>query len=239
MEEGCIVIQTCDKYQCAWEGLFWSMNKYWDFTIPWTIYFCNEELDVSLPNQKYKQIKTGRISHCEMMKSIMQKIECDYIFYMLEDFWPIKHMSKEMFMGLFNIFKENNWDSLKVTPHQPNHYELEGTSFSFNNQKILKYSKNSKWKFNQQASFWKREVFNGIISPPKEEHAEGKHNTSLGVEIAMDEKFQKENPNAEVYLFNYLWYPVGGSIWRGKLTQIGEQIEFERQVDEYIKIKYC
>jgi len=214
------------------------MDNYWDFSIPWPIYFCNEELDIRLPNKSYTQFKTGKLSHYEMMKKIVEEIKYKYIFYMLEDFWPIKHMSKDMFLGLFEIFKENNWDSLKVTTHQPKYYELEGTKFSFNNQKILRYSKSSKWRFNQQASFWKHEVFKSIISPPKEEHIETKYSTSLGVEVAMDEKFRTDNPDSEVYLFNYLWYPVGGSMWRGKLTQIGEQIEFERQVEEYTKIKY-
>lgn len=238
MEEGCIVVQSCDKYQRIWPGLFWSFEKYWDFDIPWKIYFCNEEKKAYFPNKKYQQINTGEMGHSEMMKKIVSSLnEYKYIFYMLDDFWPTDRMTKEMFMGLFGVFKKNNWDSLKITAYQPNYYELENTEFVFNGKKILKYSKNSKWRFSQQASFWKREIFESIIteSETKNENL----STSLPVEIAMDKKFCELYPEADVYQYNYIWYPISGVMWRGVLTQIGEQIEFERKVEEIIKIKFC
>lgn len=238
-EEGCIIIQTCDKYQFTWDGLFWSMNKYWDFEIPWTIYFCNEEIEVKLPNKRYKQIKTGVLDHSDMMRSILSQLkEHKYIFYMLEDYWPIKEMNKELFTSLFKLFKDNNWDSLKVTAHLPAHYKVENTNFYLKNKKILKYSKESDWVFSQQASFWKREIFENIIQKPQAGHEERRHKTSLGVEIAMDKKIKELYPNAEVYLFNYMWYPVGGVVWRGEMNLIGKQIEFERAVEEHVRISY-
>jgi hypothetical protein len=237
VEEGCIIIQSCDKYQHIWPGLFWSLGKYWDFQIPWKIYFCNEEKKIHFPNKRYQQILTGRMGHSEMMAKIISSLsEYKYIFYMLDDFWPTDRMTKEMFMGLFNIFKNNQWESLKITAYQPSHYKLENTNFEFNRKKILKYAKNSRWKFSQQASFWKREVFESIITDPmvKDKNL----STSLPTEIAMDEKFCNLYPEANVYLYNYIWYPVSGVMWRGVLTQIGEQIEFERKVEETIKIKF-
>lgn len=239
MEEGCIVIQTCDKYQPIWKSLLWSMEKYWDFEIPWPIYFCNEEIDVKFKNSKYRQIKTGRMKHSEMISRIMSELrDYKYIFYMLDDFWPTDRMSKEIFMGLFKIFKDNNWDSLKVTAYQPMYYDVEGTSFHFNGKKILRYKKSSNWRFNQQASFWKREIFENIVSEPDEMLLEEKTNTSLGTEQAMDKKFRELYPDAEVYLYNYIWYPVSGAMWRGGLTLIGEQIEFEIAAEEFAKIKF-
>lgn len=236
-EEGCIVIQTCDKYHTSWPGLFWSMNRYWDYDIPWKIFFCNEEKEVELPNKKYEQLKTGRLSHSEMMSKIFSDLKSyKYIFYMLEDFWPTSPMTKEMFLGLFEIFKKNNWDSLKITSYQPHFYDLENTNFEFEGKKILRYSEKSKWRFNQQASFWKHEIFESVIMPPKPQDLN--INTSLQIEDAMDERFRKLHPKAEVYLYNYVWYPISGVLWRGELTVIGKQIEFERNVEELIKIKF-
>jgi len=213
------------------------MEKYWDSEIPWTIYFCNEEKEVKFPSDKYKQLKTGSCSHSEMMSKIFSKLKnYKYIFYMLEDFWPTAPMSKETFLGLFETFKKNNWDSLKVTSHQPHCYELENTEFSFEGKKILRYSEKSLWRFNQQASFWKRDVFESLILPPKEEDLN--ISTSLNIETAMDEKFRTMHPKAEVYLYHYVWYPVSGVMWRGELTTVGKQIRFEMQVEELIKQQF-
>lgn len=215
------------------------MDQYWDFSIPWRIYFCNEELDVDLPNEKYTQIKTGKKSHASMTREILGTLrDHKYVFYMLEDFWPVREMSNRTFMGLFKIFKKNEWDSLKVTINQPSFYELESTEFRFNNEKILKYSSNSRWKFNQQASFWKRDVLEQIIDDPTGPNEESKISTSLGMETATDDKFGKLFPDAQVYLFNYLWYPVGGSYWRGEINEMGKQIEFEMKVKEYNELRY-
>jgi hypothetical protein len=241
MEEGCIVIQTCDRYQQAWKTLFWSMEKFWDFEIPWQIYLCTETVQINLPGSRYSQIKTGKMSNAKMIKKIMGELkQYKYLFYMLEDFWPIKQMSKEKFLGLFEIFKKNDWDSLKVCPYQPKYYKVKNTNFYFGEEKILEFTEDSKWRFSQQASFWKRELLESIVYdaelPDKEK--EQSVNTSLSTEIKMDDIFREKHPKAKVYLYNYMWYPVGGAIWRGNLSTIGEQIQFDMNIEELIKSNF-
>jgi hypothetical protein len=242
MEEGCIVIQSCDRYQPAWEGLFWSMDKFWDYEIPWPIYFCNESNKLEFTNKKYSQIRTGYMSHAGMIKKIMQELkQYNYIFYMLEDFWPTKRMDKEIFLGLFRIFQENNWDSLKVCPYHPSYYDLINTDFHFKNKKILEFSKDSKWRFSQQASFWKREVIENLVEEEIEispQNQEGLKNTSLATEIKMDEAIRIKYPESSIYLYNYLWYPVGGVLWRGELSEIGKQLQFEMNIEKLIETKF-
>lgn len=232
MEEGCIVIQTCDKYQPAWENLFWSFNKYWDFEIPWKIYFCNEEVDCKFKNDRFIQIKCGKNNHYEILKIILEKIDHKYIFYMLEDFWPTATIKKNIFMGLFSIFRSENWDSLKLCCIHPNRYSLENTNFIFYGKKILKFSDGSEWRFNQQSSFWKTDVLKNIIV---KNFLEEKIKTSLGFEKDTDKEYRKKYPVSKDYIYNLFWYPVGGAYWRGEINLIGQQINFEREVEEYIK----
>lgn len=233
-EEGCILIQTCDKYQMVWKNLFWSMKNFWDFKIPWKIYFCNEEKNVELPNKQFHQIKTGVCSHSEILKKSIEQINCDYIFYMLDDFWPTKKIKKELFLNLFNIFKKERWNSLKVCPVHPSYYQITKTDFEIEKKRIFKFDDKSKWRFNQQASFWPREL---LLEQIIDSNFEGKHESSLSFEIDMDENYKLNYPESKDYIYNYFWYPVGGSYWRRKITLLGEQIEFERKVEEYLDTK--
>jgi hypothetical protein len=233
-EEGCVIIQSCDKYQELWPNLFWAMNKYWDFSIPWTIYFCTETKDIVFPNEKYKQIKTGNMNHAKMFSKILSELkEYKYVFYMLEDFWPTDKMDKETFLELFKIFKDNDLDSLRVSSHMPEYYKLEKTNIFFKDKMIFKYSKDSEWKFSQQAGFWKRELLENCIA--ESSTSESEVGSSLPVEIATDINLRNKYPDAKIYHHHYVWYPIGGSYWRGKITLIGQQIEFERKVDELVK----
>ena len=232
---GCVVIQTCDSYKKYWDSFFWSFNKYWDKSLNWDIYFCNENIDI---NQKgFKQLKTGSGSHSQRLQNIIENLnQYDYIFYLLEDFWLTDYMPKDLFLGLFNLVSENNWDSLRVAPYMPAFYKLDPTDIVFNNKRILKYRKDSEWKFSQQASFWKRDFLKKCIIEP--EVSEVKISSSITGETAMDQYLNARYPEAEIYHYHYHWYPVSGAVWRGQLTQIGEQIDFIRNVESLIDAQF-
>lgn len=234
LKKGCVIIQTCDAYRQYWDSFFWSFKKYWDSEINWPIFFCNEEIPINISEPNCKQLKTGKFSHSVRMAKILDElVEYDYVFYMLEDFWLTEKMPKEMFIGLFEIFKTNNWDSLRVAPHMPEYYKLESTNIFLKNQRILKFSKDSDWLFSQQAAFWKRDFLRSCIVEPK--ISEKEVSSSITGEVAMDIALKSKYPNASIYLYHYHWYPVSGTVWRGKITQMGEQIDFLRKVDDLLK----
>ena len=229
---GCVVIQTCDAYAKFWPGLIYSMNKYWDFDIPWPVYFCNEEVPIDFgPN--YKQILTGKGSCINNLKKILDSLkDFDYVFYMIEDFWPINPMKKEMFLSLFETFQSNNWDSLRVSTFEPTYYEVEPTHLFCENQRIFKMAKGSDWQFSQQAAFWKKDFFRDCLV---EGESDSVHKTSLPSEIACDLRLREKYPDAECYHYHYYWYPMSGTVWRGELTDIGKQIEVIMQIENVLK----
>lgn len=236
-KNGCVVIQTCDAYQKYWESFYWSFDKYWDHSIPWPIYFCNEEIPVQMNNPNHHQLLTGVASHSARMAKILDDLkEYDYVFYMLEDFWLTDRMTKEMFIGLFDIMYNYQWDSLRVAPHMPELYKLESTDHIFQNRRILKYAKDSDWRFSQQSSFWKRDFLRSCIVEPKISEVE--ISSSLSGEIAMDKYMQEKFPDADIYHYHYHWYPISGSVWRGELSQMGEQIDFLRKVDNFLNQQF-
>lgn len=230
--KGCVVVQTCDAYKQYWDSFLWSFHKYWDKRIDWPVYFCNEvePLNTNIPGINISQICTGLGSHSSRFAKILDSLESyDYVFYMLEDFWMTDRMTKEMFDGLFEIMQANSWDSLRVAPYMPAYYKLEPTEYFFQDKRILKFAKESEWLFSQQASFWKRDFLRKCIVEAKTSEQEVM--SSIAGEIAMDKYLHQTYPDAKIYLYHYHWYPISGSVWRGKLTQMGEQIDFLRQVD--------
>ena len=236
MSEGCVVIQTCDAYSKYWPGLIYSMNKYWDFNIPWPIYFCNEEINVDFgPN--YKQLLTGKHDSMHNLKFILDYLkEYEYVFLMIEDFWPVNPMSQDMFLGLFDIFKMNNWDSLRVSTFEPSYYKVKPSGLIFKNTKILKFTEESDWHFSMQAAFWKRDFLRSCLV--ESDISDAVYKTSLPSEIACDQNLKKLYPNAEIYHYHYFWYPMSGVVWRGEFTEIGKQIEVVMNIENLLKSSF-
>lgn len=228
--KGCIIVQTCDAYKPYWDSFLWSFNKYWDNKIDWPLYFCNEEMPVDLVNPAHRQFPTGKGSHSWRLAKILDALgQYDYVFYMLEDFWLTDRMTQEMFSGLFDLIQSNNWDSLRVAPYMPAYYKMLPTEFTYQDKPILRFAKDSEWHFSQQASFWKRDFLRKCVVEAQVDEKEVA--SSIAGEIAMDKYLKQTYPDAQIYLYHYHWYPISGSVWRGKLTQMGEQIDFLRQVD--------
>ena len=230
----CVVVHTCDAYHQFWNGFYHSMQKYWDFNIDCPIFFCNETIDLQFTNPTFKQLKTGSGSHSGRMAKILDMLEdYDYIFYMLEDFWPTRPMTKKMFEGLAELTIQNNWESLRLSHFMPDLYKAELTEYQFDNQKLLKFSKDSKWLFSQQTAFWNRKFLRSCIVEPA--ISETEISSSLTGEIAMDEYLRSNFPNTQIYHYHYHWYPIAGTVWRGKLTDVGKEIEYILYADEFVK----
>ena len=86
-----IIVQTCDKYEKYWDGFFYYMDKFWDKKINYPIYFCNENKKIS--NSRFNVINTGSGTFVSNLKNILNKIDTKYVFYLLEDFWPINNFN--------------------------------------------------------------------------------------------------------------------------------------------------
>jgi hypothetical protein len=225
-----IVVQTCDKYEPFWDGFFHFMGKQWDRNIKCPIYFCNEEKNISAPSG-FKQIKTGKNSFIQNLNNILNSVQEDHVFYMLEDFWPTAPMGKELFEELYDCFLENDLDALQASSFLP-YYELEAMQKRIASQNVFRFKKNSEWIFNFQARFWKKDSLQKCLVEP--EISESVVGSAITAEIQSD-KFARENMDLQVLLFHHFWYPISGVAYRGKLTAEGEQMKNVMNIDKYVK----
>jgi hypothetical protein len=224
-----VIIQTCDKYEKFWEGLFHFFEKQWDFQIECPIYFCNEIKEIKLPCWA-KQIKTGKGTFVQNLKNILESVPENNVFFLLEDDWPIAPMKKELFNKLYEHFMENNLDSFQVGPYTP-YYKLENTNKKINEQNIWKIKQDSDWLFNLQARFWKKEKFKNCLAEP--EISEEKLSSAITVEVSSNELAKKNKLNVDFY--HYFWYPIAGVAARGQFTKIGNDMQNIVNIDKLAK----
>lgn len=223
------VVQTCDKYERAWEGFLYFMKRHWDFNIEIPMFFCNEEKNIDLP-KPFIQLKTGNGTFVQNLNNIIEKIDQEYIFYMQEDFWPTGPMKKDLFVQAFDVFSKNNFDALQISSFTP-WYKLKASNHVLDGQRLLQFLPESEWIFNFQARFWKKESFKKCLVEPKV--SESIVSSAITVEMDSDE-FARKNFNLNCLLYHYLWYPLSGTLYRGKYTEIGEQMLNVINIDRFV-----
>jgi len=221
-----VIIQTCDKYESFWDGLFRFMEKNWDDSIEAEIYFCNEETKVSLP-RGFRHLPTGRGTFVENLRTILDKVGEEHVFYMLEDFWPTSPMGAKLFRGLHKLFVESDSDAVQVSSYLP-YYSLTTTDHKL----LFKFKRDSEWLFNFQARFWKSDSMLRFLTEP--DISESKVNSAITVEMASDFKAREEG-GMSAFLYHYAWYPISGVSYRGNLTEIGLQMQNTINIDKMVE----
>lgn len=222
-----IIIQTCDKYEKFWQGMFYYMDKFWDISIDCPVYFCNEN---KLLDIKFNQIRTGSGTFVENLSKILQTVKTKYVFYLLEDFWPINNFNKNLFQDIYIKIIENNIKALQVSAYTP-YYCFENSNIKIQNQKLLKFKKNSEWKFNLQCRFWEKDFFLYCLEEPR--ISESLVGSAITVEAACSEKMKSIDEN--IYFYHYLWYPFSGVSYRGDFTNFGKELENNMKADLFGK----
>jgi len=195
MEDISVIVHTCDKYKFCWDGWFYYFNKYWNYDLPWSIYFLNETVDV-----KYKniiQIKTGPGAWSDRLKIGLTEINSRYIFYLQEDIWLQKKVDHDLFSNLFKVIKNNNYNALRIlNKNNPKYYKLNNTPLF--NGKIFKFKKNSPYLISHQPSIIKKDFLIKTLIP---------NESPWDNEINGTKRLQNERLKLKWRLFKYLTNP--------------------------------
>ena len=225
-----VLVQTCDKYEKYWQGFFYYMDIFWDKKINCPIYFCNQnkkivtESDLNIIN-----INAGEGTFVENLKFALEKIKTKYVFYMLEDFWPIRNFEADLFKSLCEIIEKEKIKSLQVSPITK-YYSLEKTSISLDNLNLMKFKKTSEWIFNFQSRFWDKELLLNSLCEP--DVSESLVSSAITVEDKINKIFDRD---VDCYLYQHFWYPLSGVCYRGEFTGLGKELNNNMLVDLYGK----
>lgn len=224
------IVLTCDKYQPYWAGFFHFMERHWDKDIKSPIFFCNEEIDADVPGW-CTQLKTGRGTFVENLKSSLRMVGSDMAFLMLEDFWPIAPMRRELFESLAADFVDQELDALQISNYNPL-YSIRKSQRKVMGQNMMDFDPASEWVFNFQARFWRSDVLDSCLVEP--EISEKTVGSAITVEMASD-TFVRSSKNLKVSLYHYLWYPLSGVAYRGQMTEFGKHLQNILEIDRHVE----
>lgn len=226
----CVLVQTCDRYEPYWRGFWHFMEKHWDFRIPAPIRMFNEEKRAKTPDW-CPQTLVGSGTFVENLKKTLSLVEEEHIFLMLEDFWPVAPMGRQMFDALYEEFVGRDLDALQVSNYAP-YYTLRSEGRRLLGKPILDFCPKSDWVFNFQARFWKREVLEKLlVEPAISERAVG---SAITAEMASD-KLARESFDLKASLIHYLWYPLSGVAYRGEMTEFGSHLANILEIDSHVE----
>lgn len=83
-----IVVSTCDNYSDIWELFFTLFQKFWPDN-PYPVFLNSETLDYRNDNMAVTTLKarTAELSWTRRLKEALERVESDYIVFMLDDFF--------------------------------------------------------------------------------------------------------------------------------------------------------
>jgi hypothetical protein len=92
-----ILVMTCDSYEDAWKPFFALKEKYWA-DCPFPVYVGTEKKDCQYADYTLKH--TG--SWTKRVRESLQEMDCEYVVFMLEDFFIRYYVDQEFInMTLF------------------------------------------------------------------------------------------------------------------------------------------
>jgi|GEM_PF-6983350 len=204
MQNTAIIIQTCDKYEFLWQGFMYYFNKYWDKSIPSTVYFCTEEQGA------YRGIShvitTGVAPWGERLHRILDALpeDIDTVFYMQEDFWLHRTLPKHVFESRLKAFREWNMDAYRCCANSK-HFKFVGK------HPPRHYAPDSPYLITHQASFWKRDFFRNCVRPNEDPWENEKKGT------------MRVRGQHRIYFAPFNFYHT--VCCKGTLTDLGRQLD--------------
>ena len=227
-----LLIHTCDNYEKFWNGMFYTLDSYWDYNyIP--VYFANEEKlmsDITIdckgseyrPDTRIKQILTGKTDKNGFSDRFIQsvnKIPSKYVIYLQEDMWLKRALDKNLLNDLIKFMDETNADSVRI--HSKlwyyDSYKLEPTNYFIQGQRMLKSVGGSLLSHN--ATIWRKEY---ILK-----HQKGGEDPWVN-ETQGSDRMNLDNDNN--YHYNIHWYCQPGISDMGEYSQ--EHLVYAHIVDE-------
>lgn len=116
-----IIVNTCDKYEDAWNPFFRLMEIHWPESENYKIILNTETKDYKCDFRNVKTVCSGNITWSKRLKNILETVDTDFILFFLEDFFLRSPVNQEIFEEAYNLILKNNdigYIGLKYTPER-------------------------------------------------------------------------------------------------------------------------
>ena len=155
MKNNCtMLVCSCDTYEDTWEPFFKSLKKYWkNFNMDIVLNTESKDYKIEGLNIKtFNLFKDKKVPWGERLIEHLNRIDTEYIFFMLDDFFICENVNEKMINDCFKWMDENNniavfsfhrvEDSNNIKSDKYNNFELR--------------PRNGEYRLNCQAAIWRR-----------------------------------------------------------------------------------
>lgn len=122
MDDFTILVNTCDKYEDAWEPFFKLFKINWPQSENYKIVLNTENKDYKCDFLDVTTLRTGNdIAWSKRLKTALESIETEYVLFFLEDFFLRSPVNQEMFEEALDLIKsdeEIGYIGLKYSPER-------------------------------------------------------------------------------------------------------------------------
>lgn len=154
-----VIVSSCDKYSHLLPYFTKLFDKYWDYKDTYDKYICVESVDISFPG--YNTIHTGDTNWSNSLAKTLTHINTPYVFIILDDFWPIRHIETQDIDRGLRISTEHKLD--KYVYHYP-HVVFEGKLDPTGIEPhIYKVQQDSEYTMTVQPAIWNVEYLANIL----------------------------------------------------------------------------
>lgn len=196
-----IIVHTCDSYSQHWDNWWYFTKKYCKHD---NIIFASENLDPSF-KEFVGQFKTGIGEWGERLIKILNSVNTEYIFYMQEDFWPIKDFPyNQKIIDKFVDEKINCWRICENSIF----YSLETVESN-----TFKYKQNSLYTLSHQFSLWDVSFLKKYIEP---------YENPWDNEVYGSQRINSQESKHKIYFQEDPWYKE--VVRKGTLTSVGKEL---------------
>lgn len=231
-----LLVHTCDNYERFWNGMFYTLDFYWDYDkVP--VYFANEEKPMSdiifnckgyeyRPDKRIKQILTGKspdkYGFSTRFIEAIKQIPSKYVLYMQEDMWLKRSLDYKTLESIINFMEENNADSVRLHAKlfYYESYKLEPTDTIISGKRILKNAGGHILSHN--ATIWRKDYILKHQVPNEDPWSN---------EIEGSKRMSVDNNNN--YHYDVHWYCQPGIADKGEYSP--EALIYAHIVDEMKK----
>lgn len=157
-----MVLSSCDNYEDAWEPFFCQFKKNWP-TFDMPVYLCTETktfkydgFDIRCP------LACGPVYRdwSKLLIKLLKKIDTEYIFFMLDDFWLTKPVDPDKFNKMVQYLISNPKIGFICLRHETHEYAPESEkqyAIDCEYPELLECLYGRSFRITTQAGIWRKD----------------------------------------------------------------------------------
>lgn len=206
MSDCTILVNSCDRYEDAWEPFFRLLKIQWP-ECPYDIVLSTETKKYNCDFLNVKTVNSDRsLSWSSRLKNVLEQIETEYVLFFLEDFFLLEKVRTDIFDKALSLIRSDEKIGL-ITFCKRRYGSVFPETTDYDNC-FIELGKHAQGRTNVLVGLWRREYFIKLIYG-EENPWEYEKNSNTRSRFA-GYKIYTQNYEASPAAFRYCMNPSDG-----------------------------